>query len=183
MLWRIASDLNIPTDVCPSADGATIRCSVGQADVWDDIVELARPVLLDMVSPDRFAATTLLLGFDGSELLVWSDQGLVRVDAAELASDWGGGYWYLWQAPEEWRGPLSVGSSGASVTAVAAMFATLDGRELRPQTVFTEALAQRVRLFQLSEGLVDDGVVGEKHCYVSVIGLAMGWIKGEPWIE
>ena len=42
------------------------------------------------------------------------------------------------------------------------MFATLDGRELRPQAVFSELLAERVRLFQESEGLVADGVVGEK---------------------
>ena len=162
LLWRVASDLNQPASVCPAITGSATQCTMTRSDVFDDIVELGRPVLLDMVSPDRFSATTLLLGFDGMEALVWSDLGLVRVTAGELASAWSGGYRYLWRAPEGWDGALSVGSSGAPVTTVANMFATLDGRELRPQAVFSELLAERVRLFQESEGLVADGVVGEK---------------------
>ena len=162
LLWRVASDLNQPASVCPGITGSAIQCTMTRSDVFDDIVELGRPVLLDMVSPDRFSATTLLMGFDGMEALVWSDLGLVRVTAGELASAWSGGYRYLWRAPEEWDGALSVGSSGAPVTIVANMFATLDGRELRPQAVFSEDLAKRVRWFQESEGLVADGVVGEK---------------------
>jgi general secretion pathway protein A len=162
LLWRVASDLNQPTSVCPALTGSAIQCTTTQSDVFDDIVELERPVLLDMVSPDRFSATTLLMGFDGVEALVWSDLGLVRVTAGELASAWSGGYRYLWRAPEGWDGALSIGSTGVPVTTVANMFATLDGRELRPQAVFSELLAERVRLFQESEGLVADGVVGEK---------------------
>jgi len=162
LLWRVASDLNQPASVCPALTGSAIQCTMTRSDVFDDIVGLGRPVLLDMVSPDRFSATTLLMGFDGTEALVWSDLGLVRVTAGELASAWSGGYRYLWRAPEEWDGALSVGSSGAPVTIVANLFATLDGRELRPQAVFSEDLAKRVRWFQESEGLVADGVVGEK---------------------
>ena len=162
LLWRVASDLNQPASVCPALTGSAIQCTITRSDVFDDIVGLGRPVLLDMVSPDRFSATTLLMGFDGTEALVWSDLGLVRVTAGELALAWSGGYRYLWRAPEEWDGALSIGSSGAPVTTVANMFATLDGRELRPQAVFSELLAERVRLFQKSEGLVADGVVGEK---------------------
>ena len=162
LLWRVASDLNQPASVCPALTGSAIQCTMTRSDVFDDIVGLGRPVLLDMVSPDRFSATTLLMGFDGVEAMVWSDLGLVRVTAGELASAWSGGYRYLWRAPEGWDGALSVGSSGAPVTTVANMFATLDGRELRPQTAFSELLAERVRLFQESEGLVADGVVGEK---------------------
>lgn len=162
LLWRVASDLNQPVSVCPALKGSAIQCTMTQTDVFDDIVELGRPVLLDMVSPDRFSATTLLMGFDGIEALVWSDLGLVRLTAGELASSWSGGYRYLWRAPEGWDGALSVGSLGSPVTSVANMFATLDGRELRPQAVFSELLAERVRLFQESEGLVADGVVGEK---------------------
>ena len=162
LLWRVASDLNQPASVCPALTGSAIQCTMTRSDVFDDIVELRRPVLLDMVSADRFSATTLLMGFDGTEALVWSDLGLVRVTAGELASAWSGGYRYLWRAPEGWDGALSVGSSGTPVTTVANMFATLDGRELRPQAIFSELLAERVRLFQDSEGLVADGVVGEK---------------------
>ncbi|MCH1553740.1 MAG: AAA family ATPase, partial [Luminiphilus sp.] len=162
LLWRVASDLNQPSSVCPALPESVTQCTMTRSDVFDDIVELGRPVLLDMVSADRFSAMTLLMGFDGKEALVWSDLGLVRVMAGELASAWSGGYRYLWRAPEGWDGALSVGSSGAPVTTVANMFATLDGRELRPQATFSELLAERVRLFQESEGLVADGVVGEK---------------------
>ena len=161
-LWLLASDVPSPGSVCPPPPMTGIRCSEGVASVWNDIASLNRPVLLEMVTPQRFAETVLVLRFAGTEAILWSDQGLVSAPLSDLAPTWTGRYQYLWQPPRGWVGPISLGESGAVVAEVAQMFATLDGVSLTTISQFSDALATRVRLFQSAEGLVADGVVGEQ---------------------
>ena len=78
----------------------------------------------------------------------------------QLASDWTGSYRYLWQAPPEWTGSIGIGDSGPAVAAVAELFADLDGQGVAITTdAFTPLLEARVKLFQRSLGLVEDGFV------------------------
>jgi general secretion pathway protein A len=139
-----------------------IRCSQGVASVWNDIASLNRPALLEMVTPQRFAESVLVLRFEGTEAILWSDQGLMSAPLSDLAPTWTGRYQYLWQPPRGWSGPIGLGESGPVVSEVAQMFATLDGVSLTTISQFGDALATRVRLFQAAEGLVADGVVGEQ---------------------
>jgi len=161
-LWLLASDVPSPGSVCPPPPMAGIRCSEGVAAVWNDIASLNRPVLLEMVTPQRFAESVLVLRFEGVEAILWSDQGLVSAPLSDLAQTWTGRYQYLWQPPRGWVGPIGLGDSGPVVSEVAQMFATLDGVSLTTISQFGDALATRVRLFQGAEGLVADGVVGEQ---------------------
>ncbi|MDA8590421.1 AAA family ATPase [Luminiphilus sp.] len=161
-LWLLASDVPSPGSVCPPPPMTGIRCSEGVAAVWNDIASLNRPVLLEMVTPQRFAESVLVLRFEGVEAILWSDQGLVSAPLSDLAPTWTGRYQYLWQPPRGWMGPIGLGDSGPVVAEVAQMFATLDGVSLTTISQFGDALATRVRLFQGAEGLVADGVVGEQ---------------------
>lgn len=161
-LWLLASDVPSPGSVCPPPPMTGIRCSEGVAAVWNDIASLNRPVLLEMVTPQRFAESVLVLRFEGVEAILWSDQGLVSAPLSDLAPTWTGRYQYLWQPPRGWVGPIGLGESGPVVAEVAQMFATLDGVSLTTISQFGDALATRVRLFQAAEGLVADGVVGEQ---------------------
>ena len=161
-LWLLASDVPSPGSVCPPPAMIGIRCSQGVASVWNDIASLNRPVLLEMVTPQRFAESVLVLRFEGTEAILWSDQGLVSAPLSDLAPTWTGRYQYLWQPPRGWSGPIGLGEAGPVVSEVAQMFATLDGVSLTTISQFGDALATRVRLFQGAEGLVADGVVGEQ---------------------
>lgn len=161
-LWLLASDVPSPGSVCPPPPMTGIRCSEGVAAVWNDIASLNRPVLLEMVTPQRFAESVLVLRFEGVEAILWSDQGLVSAPLSDLAPTWTGRYQYLWQPPRGWVGPIGLGESGPVVAEVAQMFATLDGVSLTTISQYGDALATRVRLFQAAEGLVADGVVGEQ---------------------
>jgi general secretion pathway protein A len=161
-LWLLASDVPSPGSVCPPPPMTGIRCSQGVASVWNDIASLNRPVLLEMVTPQRFAESVLVLRFEGTEAILWSDQGLVSAPLSDLAPTWTGRYQYLWQPPRGWSGPIGLGEAGPVVSEIAQMFATLDGVSLTTISQFGDALATRVRLFQGAEGLVADGVVGEQ---------------------
>lgn len=163
MLWRLSSDDPFPSSLCAAPAALRLRCTRAEAAVWDAVAVVGRPVLLDMVTPARFAATALVVDVTDGLASVLSDAGLTAVPLADLAQYWSGGYRYLWQPPANWTGPLQVGDQGPMVRDVARMFAELDD-QTNPLTTdrFSETLATRVRLFQDGEGLTADGIVGEQ---------------------
>ena len=160
-LWLAATDLPAPSSLCPPPAITRLSCGVGSARVWNELASLNRPVLLETVTQDKFFASVLVFQIDGSEAVVWTDQGLQWVVLADIADAWTGTYRFFWQAPAGWDGALSLGDSGVVVTRVAQMFATLDGMELNEVTEFGPALETRIRLFQEAEGLPIDGVMNE----------------------
>ena len=161
-LWLAASDLPVPASICPPPPITGIRCTVGNAQVWNDLASLNRPVLLATVTADKFQGAILVVQFEGADAVVWSDRGLILVPLSDLATAWTGGYTFLWQVPKGWQGPIAPGESGLAVSTIAEMFATLDGMTLGDVSVYGPALEARVRLFQQSEGLDVDGVIGER---------------------
>lgn len=161
-LWQAASNTPVPSSVCPSPRITGLSCSKQAANVWNDVMALNRPVLLDMVTKDKFSAATLVLAFGDATAFTWTREGVVEVPLAELADSWTGGVQYLWQAPQGWTGSVGLGSSSVVVNVIAKMFATLDGMSAPRVTFFGPALEARVRLFQASEGIDADGVVGEQ---------------------
>jgi general secretion pathway protein A len=160
-LWALNSSLPQPGDICPEPPLAELACVDDSADTWDDLLGLDRPLLLDLVTPERFSATVVLLGMEGRKAWVATGRGVATVDLGGIGSQWTGRYRFLWHPPPGFERPLSVGDSSRAVARVAELFARLDDqpRALTDDT-FNRALQQRVRLFQREQGLEDDGVVG-----------------------
>jgi general secretion pathway protein A len=121
------------------------------------LASLNRPVLLETVTKEKFIASVLVFRIEGSEAIVWTDQGLQWILLADIADAWTGTYRFFWQAPAAWEGELSLGDAGAAVREIAQMFATLDGMELEEVASFGPALEARIRLFQQGENLPVDG--------------------------
>jgi len=161
LLWSLYSPEPVPADPCPEAVIAGVACVQADASTWEALYQLDRPLLLEMITPDRFSAAVLLLGVEGRQAWVSTGKSTLRVNLGDLGPHWSGGYRFLWHPPEGYQNPLSLGDSGAVVESVAQLFARLDDqpRALAGMT-FNEALRERVRLFQRHEGLDDDGVVG-----------------------
>jgi general secretion pathway protein A len=160
-LWALNSSLPQPGAICPEPPLAELACVDDSADTWDDLLGLDRPLLLDLVTPERFSATVVLLGMEGRKAWVATGRGVATVDLGGIGSQWTGRYRFLWHPPPGFERPLSVGDSSRAVARVAELFARLDDqpRALTDDT-FNRALQQRVRLFQREQGLEDDGVVG-----------------------
>ncbi|MHA7816615.1 MAG: ExeA family protein [Pseudohaliea sp.] len=156
-LYALQGGTPVPAAPC----GGALRCEDGRAETWQDLAPLARPLLLELVTPDRFAAAALLLEVGERTATVATRDGVAAVPLADLADYWRGGYRYLWDAPAGFGAGLAEGDEGPAVAAVAARFARLDG-QTQPLAGerFTPRLAERVRLFQRAEGLAEDGIVG-----------------------
>ena len=156
-LYALQAGTPVPADPCAGA----LRCESGRADTWQDLGPLERPLLLALVTPERFAAAALLLALDERTATVATADGVATVPLAELAGYWRGGYRYLWDAPAGFASGVAEGDESPAVAAVAARFARLDGQAQPLATErFTPRLAERVRLFQRAEGLAEDGIVG-----------------------
>ena len=162
VLWQVASNAPVPTSVCPPPAISGLRCTDTDMRVWDEVIALNRPVILEVVTQDKFAGATVLIAFRGESGLAWTSAGVVEVPLGDIAERWTGGVRYLWQAPTGWRDSIGQGDASPVVDRVAQMFATLDGMSVPTITTFLPELEARVRLFQTAEGLEADGVVGEQ---------------------
>ena len=159
VLWEYSSPGPVPEAWCDSA--GAIACLSAQADTWDELAAIDRPLLLELVTPERFAAAAVLLGMEGRKAWLATVSGPVLVGLGELAPLWNGGYLFLWRTPTGFAKPLAQGETSSVVAEVANLFARLDGQDqaLAGET-FSAALKQRVKFFQQSHGLEADGVVG-----------------------
>lgn len=164
-LWQLQADGPAPSleQLCDDAIRFPLSCLRGSADTWQELLALQRPLLLDLVTPARFAAAALFLGEEEGRALLWSGSSLDPIPFTEIAPLWRGGYRLLWRPPAGFSGPIGRAEASPAVADVAALFARLDGQ---PQPLaenrYTEALANRVRLFQREQQLLADGVVGEQ---------------------
>jgi general secretion pathway protein A len=160
-LWALYSPAPLPLDLCSGELQEGLACVAGSARTWDELAEFDRPLVLDMITPERFSAGALFLGFNGRKALVATEEGITEVEPGELGPAWSGGYRFLWHPPEGFTRPLGLGDNSPAVAQVAALFARLDGQpQALAGTRFTPALQTRVRLFQREHALEDDGVVG-----------------------
>ena len=160
--WQAASNTPVPSSVCPPPKITGLSCSKQSVNVWNDLMALNRPVRLEIVTKDKFAGAALVLAFGETTALMWTRQGVLEVSLGELADSWTGSILYLWQAPQGWTGSVGLGNTSPVVNVIAQMFATLDGMVAPKVASFGPALEARVRLFQESEGIAADGVVGEQ---------------------
>ena len=160
-LWALYAVEPAPADICMNEAQTRLACLKGEVWTWDELDIFNSPLLLEMITPQRFSAEVLLLGIDEPMAWVLVDRAVVSVPLAELAPYWTGRYRLLWHPPVGFENALVLGDDSSVVASVAQLFARLDAQ---PSPLadrrFNRALEQRVRLFQRQNRLVDDGVVG-----------------------
>jgi general secretion pathway protein A len=161
-LWLLYSSEPMPI-ACGAKSPTGVACSVSQATTWNELARYNRPLQLELVTPERFAAAVLLLQIQDRHAILLGEQGTISVSLETLAPLWQGNFRYLWHRPPAFERPLQRGDRGPAVAAIARQFAVVDGQQV-PLTgsEFSSGLEQRVRLFQRANNLTDDGVVGEQ---------------------
>jgi general secretion pathway protein A len=152
-----------PGNLCAGIAAQGWRCESLRAGSWDDLLEFDRPVVLTLVSPSRFMTYAVLIAVEGDGGILLQGGQRHAISLAELGPLWRGAFELLWQPPDDYAGPVSLGDRGPMVNWLARTFADLDG-QAQPLAVdeFNAALDARVRLFQRQFKLRDDGVVGIK---------------------
>ena len=144
---------------CQQAETLGLRCRTARGSL-DEIRQVNRPAVLYLRDGQGvgFHATLLALDQQSARFAVGGETRTVAFDA--LASQWSGHYTVLWRVPPQVPGNLRPGERSPAVQWLDRQLALAKGGEVAKDAVFDEALALRLRQFQLAQGLIPDSALG-----------------------
>lgn len=138
-----------------------LKCETQKLSTWEEFKVVNRPAVLTITTPGRHTGYVTVVGVKESDAWVRVDGELRQVPLVELGRLWTGEMVFVWRRPEAFKEAIGLGSRGPLVSWVAEQFAALDqqGAPLAREH-FNAQLQKRVKLFQRSQNLNDDGFVG-----------------------
>lgn len=144
---------------CQQAAQLGLACMQGLGSLRD-LERLDRPavVRLSIAGVDHFLAIAHM--GDGVVELV-SGKGDYRLKEGDVTMAWDGKYAILWKPPPEYR-IVQRGDKGATVDWLARQLAMVSGDESAPVVgaTFDAPLEQRLKRFQITQGIKPDGIAG-----------------------
>ncbi|WP_370981447.1 AAA family ATPase [Agaribacterium sp. ZY112] len=149
---------------CWQTDRHQLSCALKKLETWDQLKKLNRPAILSLVTPDRRRSYAIITSLNETEAQLLDHEGNKHSQLlSELGPQWDGSAYYLWRKPEGYEKPLAIGSRSPVVSWVAEQFALLDGQARAiTDAVFNQRLETRIKIFQSSENLKADGIIGEQ---------------------
>lgn len=135
---------------------------VSQAGNWEDIRQLNRPVVIELVTENgaqhhvvvtRLSEKIAVLDFAGS---------VFEFPLEKINEYWLGQFLLLWKPPALPVPMLKVGMVHETVIWIKTLLDRIEGRQTAATPVFNQELRQRIIAFQRLHGLGVDGVVGEQ---------------------
>ena len=103
----------------------------------------------------------LVIGLGEENALLLRDGTEFTVPWSRIAELWNDELTYVWFRPAGFDTPLMNGQRGPAVNWLADQFARLDRQESPlARNIYNEKLKKRVELFQESQGIKPDGIVG-----------------------
>ena len=147
--------------VCLQAEMQGLRCFSGQGGL-DELRKWNRPAVLklrDVKGTEPYAVLTALrettasFQFGGETVTLPVDKAL---------NGWSGEFILLRRAPPKFSGNLRAGDKGPTVAWLKSRLAPVpdEATEPRANAIFDDQLSERVKEFQLANGLDPDGIVG-----------------------
>ena len=162
-LWGVGIQPDRNESACQQAGAKGLRCFDGKGNL-DELRIFNVPAVLKLVDPQGqpFYATLKTLRRETATLGLGAETATVAVD--ELASRWKGEYTLLWRPPPQYAGNIRAGARGPAVKWLESRLRQVQGKAvpLRQDPVLDPQLIERVKIYQRSNGLRPDGVVGTK---------------------
>lgn len=162
--WSINSVVSNRTEFCATANRSGLKCESLLDLEMDGLLSIERPGIIRLSESDDQTSLHFLSAIQGNTARLSNANGRQDVSVEELLVRWDGYYLYLWQAPPGYTSSLSLGMKNSSVLdwLQSRLFAWNPSFEqLISGGVYSEAIRDRVRDFQLAENLEPDGVLGK----------------------
>jgi general secretion pathway protein A len=159
--WEIPYDAQEHGPVCQYAHGHQLRCLFRQGSLGS-LQRYNRPSVLTLFDDkgNEFYAALTSLSEKTATFTIGSETRTVDVES--LASQWLGAYTLLWKTPPGYEGNMKQGDQGEDIKWLDWQLALIKGQVPRDNdnAVFDDELLNQVMEFQLSEGLIPDGIAG-----------------------
>ncbi len=157
--WEITYKFN--EDACLQAQAQGLRCMKGLGSL-NSILKFNSPAILKLFDSQgrEFYITLTEIAGQTATIEVGDDTRIV--DMKEIEQRWFGDYTLLWRTPPHYRGDIHPGMTGPDVHWLDTQLAVIQGREAQKEGVliYDNQLVTQVKRFQLTEGLIPDGIVG-----------------------
>ena len=159
-LYGIAYDPDSRGAACKLAEAVDMHCLYARGGIAD-LLRANQPAVLlfDGAGKERqFHAVLTALDEESATLIVAGTKQ--RVPLAQIAPLWTGKYVLLWYAPPGFGNLLVAGGRGPAVSWLRQNLARAHGGKADGPAVFDDELVDRVKAFQLAEGMAPDGAAG-----------------------
>lgn len=158
--WNISYQFE-DGDECLFAESKGLGCLIGKGSL-NNIIALNRPAVLKLHDDSGREFYTTLFSIEDNQAVLIIDDKYVAVDIKELGQYWSGDYIILWKKPLDFKTSLRPGEKGKLVKWLTEMLSiiTKEKIEQNDNTVYDEKLIREVKKFQISKGLIPDGIVG-----------------------
>jgi len=174
--WGIV-DKQGSDDPCAIAQSHGLQC-LNERESLSNLIRLNRPAVLKMFDDQEqaFFVTLTTIQDQTATFVIGTETKLV--DVKDISLRWLGDYIMFWRMPPEYKGFIQHGMKGSQVQWLDERLAIVQGRQKLPtkESVFDDELVKRVKEFQLSKGLVPDGIVGPQ----TIIHLNLASENGDP---
>ncbi len=176
-LYGLTYDPTAGMAPCKAAAAAKLRCLHGRGGLAD-LLRFNQPALL-LMDGEGARYHAVLAALDGQTATFKLAGETRRVPLANISPAWSGNYVLLWKAPPGVKDALLRGNSGPAVSWLRNSLAEIVGDNANGPATFDDDLYRRVKAFQLSEGIVPDGVAGA----LTLVRLSMRLDKDLPRLE
>lgn len=159
--WRIPYKNQGNNNACRLAQAYGLQC-LNNPCSFNALIRLNRPAVLKLLDAKGKGFYALFKSLkDRSATLVIGNETRT-IDIREIEKRWFGEYILLWRAPQNYQGSMHPGYQGHLVEWLDRQVTLASGLKYQPRTNLTydDELVSQVKQYQLSEGLIPDGIVG-----------------------
>lgn len=146
---------------CLKAKSEGLRCLDGRISM-DGLIRLNRPAVLKLFddSGKDFYVALIALKDQTATLATGDDVRTINLD--RIKQFWFGDFIMIWKAPFDYQNAIYPGQKGKEVKWLSEQLSIINGRAIQSMQndIYEEELVKQVKMFQLSSGLIPDGVVG-----------------------
>ncbi|MGA3083966.1 MAG: AAA family ATPase [Thermodesulfobacteriota bacterium] len=143
-----------------------------------DLQRLNKPAVLTLVDGkgEEYFAAILSIQDHTATFAIGNETR--KVDIRKIASWWLGEYTLFWKVPSNYKGKLDQGNHGPLVAWIDQQLSIVQGRPAKPEEklLYNEPMKKEIRAFQITAGLVPDGIMGPR----TIICLANATDAGGP---
>jgi general secretion pathway protein A len=162
-LWQVNSKVHSIQQTCTRIGGQGFGCLEGR-ETLEALRQMNRPAILRFSDGGDNAYYVLLTSFTRQAPVLMTGDKTMAISVEELGRRWSGDYLLLWRFPPGFQEELKRGDRGPFVSWVAKQLAITEGRAGNPASdqTYSDEMMRQVRQFQITAGLIPDGMVGPK---------------------
>ncbi len=161
--WSVDAPANLEYVACTFIKQYNLQC-LSRIGSLRDLSHINRPAVITLLYHDGLQRYVTLSSLQEAYITLKVDGVDYRIDSADLLTHWTGEYLLLWQTPPGHRDSIKTGDSGDDIIWLDSSLSEIQQHAPRSgqDLVYDAILQEQVKMFQLSAGLIPDGIVGPK---------------------